>query len=116
MGIATVDWSEKTYCCGAFYAMVNPQKVLELTRDILQAASTAGANAIAVACPVCQLNLDARQPEINQAFGTDFQLPVFYFTQLMAYALGVPGEGLGLWRHVVDPQLLLDASACASPR
>jgi heterodisulfide reductase subunit B len=116
MGIATVDWSEKTYCCGAFYAMVNPQKVLELTRDILQAASTAGANAIAVACPVCQLNLDARQPEINQAFGTDFQLPVFYFTQLMAHALGVPGEGLGFWRHVVDPQLLLDASACASAR
>ncbi len=115
VGIQTVTWSEKTFCCGAFYAMVNPQKVLELTRIILQEATNAGANALAVACPVCHLNLDARQPEVNQAFGTDFQLPVFYFTQLMGHALGVPAEGLGLWRHVVDPQpLLLTRGAAAT--
>ncbi len=108
-GVATVNWSEKTFCCGAFYAMVNPQKVLELTRIILQEAGNAGANALAVACPVCHLNLDARQPEVNQTFGTDFHLPVFYFTQLMGHALGVSAEGLGLWRHVVDPQPLLQS-------
>ncbi len=115
-GVATVNWSEKTFCCGAFYAMVNPQKVLELTRMILQEATNAGANALAVACPVCHLNLDARQPEVNQTFSTDFHLPVFYFTQLMGYALGVPAEGLGLWRHVVDPQPLMGAAAAASAR
>jgi heterodisulfide reductase subunit B len=115
-GVATVNWSEKTFCCGAFYAMVNPQKVLELTRIILQEAVNAGANALAVACPVCHLNLDARQPEVNQAFGTEFSLPVFYFTQLMGYALGVPAEGLGLWRHVIDPQPLMDAAGAASAR
>ncbi len=115
-GVATVDWSEKTFCCGAFYAMVNPQKVLELTRIILQEAANAGANALAVACPVCHLNLDARQPEVNQTFNKDFCLPVFYFTQLMGHALGVPAEGLGLWRHVVDPQPLLGVAAAASGR
>jgi heterodisulfide reductase subunit B len=91
--------------------MVNPSKVLELTRDILADAAAAGANALAVACPVCHLNLDARQPEVNRAYGTDFSLPVFYFTQLLGHALGVPAEGLGLWRHVVDPQPLLGAAA-----
>jgi heterodisulfide reductase subunit B2 len=116
VGVTTVNWSEKTFCCGAFYAMVNPQKVLELTRIILQEASNAGANALAVACPVCHLNLDARQPEVNQTFGTDFRLPVFYFTQLMAHALGVPAEGLGLWRHVVDPQPLLGTAQAAPAR
>ncbi len=113
-GIATVEWSRKTYCCGAFYAMVNPAKVLELARTILDDAVASGANAVAVACPVCHLNLDARQPEINQAFGTSFQLPVFYFTQLLGYAMGVPLEGLGLWRHVVDPEPLLRAAAPAA--
>lgn len=116
VGIQTVDWSRKTYCCGAFYAMVNSSKVLELTRTILEEAAQAGANALAVACPVCHLNLDARQPEVNQAYGASFQLPVFYFTQLLAYALGVPAEGLGLWRHVVDPQPLIGAAAGAPPR
>ena len=107
VGIETVPWSRKTYCCGAFYAMVNPKKVLELTRTILEDAEAAHANALAVACPVCQLNLDARQPEVNEAYGTNFQLPVFYFSQLMAYALGVPAEGLGLWRHVVNAETIL---------
>ncbi len=111
VGITTVNWARKTFCCGAFYAMVNPSKVLELTREILADAAEAGANALAVACPVCHLNLDARQSEVNQAYGTDFSLPVFYFTQLLGYALGVPAEGLGLWRHMVDPQPLLGASA-----
>ncbi len=116
VGVTTVNWSEKTFCCGAFYAMVNPQKVLELTRTILQEAVNAGANALAVACPVCHLNLDARQPEVNQAYGTDFRLPVFYFTQLIAHALGVPAEGLGLWRHVVDPQPLLQLRSLQGER
>lgn len=116
VGVRTLDWSLKTYCCGAFYAMVNPTKVLELTRSILEDAAGAGANAIAVACPVCHLNLDARQPEVNEAYGTNFHLPVFYFTQLMSYALGAPLEGLGLWRHVVDPQSLLRAPVGALSR
>lgn len=117
VGIETLDWSHKTACCGAFYAMVNPAKVLELARAILEGAAQAGANAFAVACPVCHLNLDARQPEVNQTYGTDFNLPVFYFSQLMAFMQGVPAEGLGLWRHVVDPQpLLLGAPVGASAR
>lgn len=109
VGVPTVEWPRKTYCCGAFYAMVDPAKVLELTRTILQAAAEAGANALAVACPVCHLNLDTRQPEVERTFGVKFNLPVFYFTQLMGRALGVPAEGLGLWRHVVDPQPLMRA-------
>lgn len=115
-GIETVEWSRKTFCCGAFYAMVNPAQVLELTHAILTDAAGAGANALAVACPVCHLNLDARQPEVNARFGTDFHLPVFYFTQLLAYAFGVPAEGLGLWRHVVDPQPLLGMAEAAAVR
>lgn len=117
VGIETVEWSHKTRCCGAFYAMVDPRNVLMLTREILQAASDAGANAVAVACPICQLNLDARQDEINAAYGTSFHLPVFYFSQLVAHVLGVPAEGLGLWRHFIDPRPLLEAAeTVASPR
>jgi heterodisulfide reductase subunit B len=115
VGIETVDWGRKTYCCGAFYAMVNPTKVLELTRTILDAAVESGANAIAVACPVCHLNLDARQPEVNARFGTSFNVPVFYFSQLLGWVLGVPAEGLGLWRHVVDPVPLLTRNGPAQP-
>jgi heterodisulfide reductase subunit B len=107
VGISTVDWSYKTDCCGAFYASVQPSVVVDLTRRILDNARATGANAIAVGCPICHLNLDTRQSEVEQRFGTKYNLPVFYFTQLMAAAIGVEESGLGLWRHVVDAEPLL---------
>lgn len=106
-GIPTVDWSYKTDCCGAFYASVQPEVVVDLTRRILENARATGANAIAVGCPICHLNLDTRQSEVELKYGTKFNLPIFYFTQLMAAAIGVDEAGIGLWRHVVDAETLL---------
>ncbi|MBI3950397.1 MAG: CoB--CoM heterodisulfide reductase iron-sulfur subunit B family protein [Acidobacteria bacterium] len=107
VGVPTVDWSYKTDCCGAFYASINPEVVVDLTHRILENAHGVGANAFAVGCPICHLNLDARQAEVEKKYGTKYQLPVFYFTQLMGAAMGVDESGLGMWRHVVDPQPLM---------
>ena len=52
-------------------------------------ARDSGANCIAVACPVCQMNLDLNQKKINKAMGSDFNIPVLYFTQLMGLAFGL---------------------------
>ena len=41
------------------------------------------------ACPLCQMNVEAYQPMVNKRFGTDFHIPVMYFTQLLGVALGV---------------------------
>lgn len=107
VGIPTMDWSFKTDCCGAFYSSINPDMVHTLTRRILNNAKSVGAQAIAVACPICHLNLDARQKEVEEKHGTKYNLPIFYFTQLVGAALGIDESGLGLWRHVVDPQPLV---------
>lgn len=103
----TVDWSYKTDCCGAFYASVKPEVVVDLTYRILENALATGAGAIAVACPICHLNLDTRQSEVEQKYGTKYNLPIFYFTQLMAAAIGIDESGIGLWRHVVDAEQLI---------
>ena len=107
VGIPTIEWSYKTDCCGAFYASINPDVVVTLTKRILEDAIQCGANCLAVACPMCHINLDARQGEVEAKYGTKYSLPILYFTQLMGAALGIEESGLGLWRHMVDPQPLM---------
>ena len=107
MGIATLDWSYKTECCGGALAMTRTDVVLKLTRDILEEAKAVGANAIAVACPLCHVNLDTRQEEVEREYRVKYGLPIFYFTQLMGLALAVPSDELGLNKHFVSADELL---------
>jgi heterodisulfide reductase subunit B len=107
MGITTLDWSYKTECCGGALAMTRTDVVLKLTHDILEEATAVGANAIAVGCPLCHVNLDTRQEEVEQEYGAKYGLPIFYFTQLMALAMGVPSDELGLKKHFVSTDNLL---------
>ncbi len=107
IGAEPVEWEFKTECCGAFHSMPHPEIVLRLTGNILQAAKGAGADVIAVACPMCQINLDLRQSDVERQLKRRLRLPVLYFTQLLGLALGVPANKLGLDRLIVDPQPVL---------
>jgi len=107
LGIETLDWSYKTECCGGALAMTRTDVVLKLTHDILEEARAVGANAIAVGCPLCHVNLDTRQTEVEQEYDTQYGLPIFYFTQLMGLAMGVAGDKLGLQKHFVSADGLL---------
>ena len=107
MGISTLDWSYKTECCGGALAMSRTDVVIKLTHDILEEAKAVGADAITVGCPLCHVNLDTRQGEVEQEYGAQYGMPIFYFTQLMALALGVPLDKLGLQKHFVSADELL---------
>jgi heterodisulfide reductase subunit B len=72
-------------------------------------AQAAGADCIATACPLCQLNLDMRQKDIEAKSGRRYNLPVFYFTQLLGLAMGCQADELSLDSLVVEPQALLEA-------
>lgn len=111
LGITTFDWSYKTECCGGALAMTRTDVVLKLTRDILDEAKAVGANAIAVACPLCHVNLDTRQEEVEAEYGVNYGLPILYFTQLMALAFGVPSDELGLQKHFISADGLLSADS-----
>ena len=110
-GIETLDWSRKTDCCGGALVLSETDVALRLTRDVLEEAKAAGANAIAVACPLCQATLDTRQTEIEREYGASYGLPVFYFTQLMGLAFGIPAERLGVHKHFVAAEELLSATS-----
>ena len=60
-----------------------------------------------VACPLCHGNLDIRQKEIEGVYHRSYGMPIFYLTQLVGLALGVPAERLGLDALIVSPLRLL---------
>ncbi len=104
LGAEVVDWSYKTACCGAAHSLTRPEIVIRLSSELIVHAQEAGADVIAVACPLCHTNLDARQFQMS----LDQPTPVLYFTQLMALALGMP-EQAALARNLVDPRPLLQS-------
>ena len=102
VGVDVLDWSYKTACCGAANSLTRPDIVLKLSGDLIEQARAAGAEAVVVACPLCHLNLDARQTQMELTE----PLPVLYFTQLMALALGLPDEA-ALHKNLIDPRPLM---------
>jgi heterodisulfide reductase subunit B len=113
-GAEPVDWPHKTECCGASFSITNVDIVHRLTAEILSMAKQAGADCIVTACPLCQLNLDLRQKDIEEMTGQSFNLPVLYFTQLLGLSLGLSAKELGLRSLVVDVAPLLAAKGIAS--
>jgi heterodisulfide reductase subunit B len=103
LGIEVVDWSYKTSCCGGGLSLSRTDIVHKLSSNLIKHAREAGADVIAVGCPMCHNNLDARQfqMEIGEP------MPVFYFSQLMALAFGLPDKAVALSKNLVDPRPLL---------
>jgi heterodisulfide reductase subunit B len=108
-GAAPLDWPHKTECCGASFSITDSSIVLQLSDQILAMAQAAGADCIATACSLCQLNLDMRQKDIESKYGRRYNLPVFYFTQLLGLAMGCRADELSLSSLVVRPKALLQA-------
>ena len=108
LGGEAVDWSYKVECCGAAYSSCRPEVALPMTGDIIRNAKESGANCILVACPLCFMNLDMRQKEIGKKDNTDYQLPIFYFTEFMGLAFGYSAKELYLAKHFVNPEKLLE--------
>jgi heterodisulfide reductase subunit B len=103
LGAETVDWSYKTDCCGGALTLTQTPLALEMTGKILKDAHDCGADVIVTVCPLCHMNLDARQAQI----GLDFQMPTLYATQLMTLAFGKGGKVSALYKNLVDPQPVL---------
>jgi len=107
LGATVVPFPLKVECCGASYGIPRPDVVAKLSGKLLEAAVGVGADMVAVACPLCQMNLDLRQGQVNRAMGTSYNIPVPYFTQLMGVALNIPDAEIGFGKLNVDPRPVL---------
>jgi len=102
IGADPVAYLLKLRCCGGALLITNREAALSLVRNLLENAVQSGAALIATACPLCQVNLECYQKQVNSEFGTNLNVPVLYFTQLVGLALGVPSGKLGIGSELVS--------------
>jgi heterodisulfide reductase subunit B len=103
-----VDFPAKIECCGASHGIPSQRMTSRLSGSILSLAVAHGADALVVACPLCQMNLDLRQEQAAKAVGVESRIPALYFTQLMGVAFGLDNAHLGFEKLCVSVQPLLD--------
>ncbi len=80
IGAEPVYYGLRNECCGGYTTIENRQCAHKQAQRIADNAKTAGAECLITACPLCLYNLTQN---------TDGGLPVRYFTELLAQALGV---------------------------
>ncbi|UCD16831.1 MAG: CoB--CoM heterodisulfide reductase iron-sulfur subunit B family protein [Candidatus Zixiibacteriota bacterium] len=92
LGAEAIDFPMATDCCGSYQVLANPDAALKVSHDIISDAHRRGIEALVLACPLCDYNLGRKQYLMRDKFEGPPEMPVFYFTQLLAVALGLPAE------------------------
>ena len=84
LGAEPVVYPYRNECCGGYISLKEPEMANNMCKTISESAEGFGAEMLITACPLCRYNLNKAQGE----------LPVYYFTELLAEALGVKEEAL----------------------
>jgi len=107
IGAEPVNFPERLRCCGGSLILTSREAALSMVHLLLKSALDHEAEVIATACPLCQVNLECYQQQVNQEFGTSISIPVLYFTQLIGLALEIPPKRLGLGTELVPATKVL---------
>lgn len=107
VGATPIYYRGRTQCCGWPLASYATKQSFSMAGMHIQEALASGADCIVTPCPLCHLNLDSRQPEVEKVIGKRLGLPVLHLSQLVALALGISPQELGLNKHVVSTERLI---------
>lgn len=107
LGGEVVEFPYRTECCGAYLSVTAQKAAGDATRRVLEAAGRAGAELVAVSCPLCHYNLDSTQAEIVARYPGFSPIPVVYFPQLLAVALSLGDDVCRFDGQQVDPAPVL---------
>ncbi len=84
LGAEPVKYAMRNECCGGYVTMEDPALSDKKSSAIHESASAQGAEMLVTACPLCRYNLEKS--------GAENKVPVVYFTELLAEALGIKEE------------------------
>ncbi len=98
-------------CCGGALAFSEPEKSQALIKDIIESAYDNGADMIVTPCPVCQMNTEVYQEQINAKFGTKFKMPVVYYSTLLSVAYGKSAKEAALDGQIIKAKQLEDIAS-----
>ncbi len=104
LGGEALEYMDKSMCCGAGIRGINREVSFAVLRDKMESMMMVEPDAAVVFCPTCFISFEAGQRVVNRSFGTDYELPVYYYTELLALAMGLPESDIILAAHRVKPK------------
>ncbi len=107
-GATVVEYPLWKQCCGATVLPVNEELGIRLARDKLKSMKDAEAEFAMVVCPACGNQLDLQQFGIKDTYGEEYNLPVLFYPQILALAMGMSEDEVGLSMNRVPADPILD--------
>ncbi len=80
IGGTPVIYAQRNECCGGYITLEDKAQAAKRSGAVMNSAQSMGADMLITACPLCLYNLKKNS-------GND--MPVYYFTELLAEALGL---------------------------
>jgi len=114
-GAESVPYLRKSLCCGGPLSSVDEDGSYAIAREKLLNVKRAGADCLVVACPACMIQFDSNQRSIGEAFKESYEIPVFYHTELLCLAMGIPPKEIG-FSHSVKTDAVLEKLGTRAPR
>jgi len=104
LGAEALDYMDKSMCCGAGIRGTNRDVAFEVLHEKMNSMMMVEPDAAVVFCPTCFISFEAGQRVVNRSFGTDYDLPVYYYTELLAAAMKLPEADTIMAGHRVKPK------------
>jgi len=92
IGASPVDFPAAHECCGSYQMLAHPEEGMARAAKVIGAANRSAADALILSCPLCEYNLGTRQTAVVEQSDGLRPVPTFYFTQLLAIAMGLDPE------------------------
>ncbi|MFW9845181.1 MAG: CoB--CoM heterodisulfide reductase iron-sulfur subunit B family protein [Candidatus Thorarchaeota archaeon] len=111
LGMEPLDYMDKTMCCGAGIRGQASDTSFSVLKEKLDSMIMVSPDAAVVFCPTCFISFESGQRIVNRTYGTEYKLPVYYYTELLAVALDLPEVEEVLSGHRVKPDFSLTAKS-----
>jgi heterodisulfide reductase subunit B len=107
-GAEAVDYRDKMACCGGGILAIEEETPMKMVQGKLENIKKAGADAMTLICPFCNIMYDEFQPTIETNYETEYNIPSLFYSQLLGLAMGMdPKKELGVKKNVVKVKPLL---------
>jgi len=107
-GAKVVDYMNYRHCCGGDLLAVTEQTPGEMVHEKMENMKTAGADAMVLQCPFCDIMYDEFQKTVEEKFSAEYKIPVLFLPQLIGMAMGMGQKELGLNKNAVKTKALCE--------
>lgn len=108
LGAKAPDYPEKLDCCGSSIYAAQEKASLLIAGSKLKAVRDHGFDGLVTVCPLCFKIFDGKQSAMRGLIGDEtLDVPVFYYTQLLGFSLGISPEKLGIPFNVSSADMVL---------